>query len=501
MSEKIFVAFLCDGHGMETPGKRTPYIPELGRSIRENEFNSPVVKMLRKELERCGVMCFEVAPSDYDTPLRERTDFANKKYKELQNKYSKDNVNAIYVSIHFNAYDGTFKEPNPEGFSAHVYLGHKNKEAGRLARCILKYLQNGTRQVNRGVVEQNLHVTRETHMVAVLTENGFMDNPREALLMLDKGFQKEVAVEHAQGICEYFGIKYIPETTEIKGELYRVRKAWNDPKSQIGAFEIKENAIRLADKNKGYKVYDSKGQQIYPVAQDTPKPAPEPITKKYELIVDVGGYSTANDAKKKTNRKTTVKPGTYFIYKEHDGMLNVSKKEKVAGSWIDPADNVKKQTQPKPQPKAKTYTLVKDLAGYSTAYDAKNRKNRKTTVKKGTYYVFNESQGMINVTSKQGVPGSWINPNDNKVSNQTTNKPKEKYVVLPRTVSSWRVYSINKTPVKGNEKGFLNPKKFGGLEYKILGNPQAHVYTIQTKDFGVCNIYAHPNTGAQIITK
>ena len=29
--------------------------------------------------------------------------------------------------------------------------------------------------------------------------------------MIDKEFIKEVAIEHAQGICEYFGVKYVAE--------------------------------------------------------------------------------------------------------------------------------------------------------------------------------------------------------------------------------------------------------------------------------------------------
>jgi murein DD-endopeptidase MepM/ murein hydrolase activator NlpD len=69
----------------------------------------------------------------------------------------------------------------------------------------------------------------------------------------------------------------------------------------------------------------------------------------------------------------------------------------------------------------KTYKVVTTLDGYVTAADAKKRVSKVTTVKPGTYYVFNESQGMINVTSKKGVPGSWINPADNKAPS----KPKK----------------------------------------------------------------------------
>lgn len=79
---------------------------------------------------------------------------------------------------------------------------------------------------------------------------------------------------------------------------------------------------------------------------------------------------------------------------------------------------------------------------------------------------------------------------------------RKRYVVLPATASEWRIYPTNKAPVKANALPTkLKPAKFGGLEYEILGNPQADVYTIRTGDFGVVNIYAAPSTGAKIITK
>ena len=49
--------------------------------------------------------------------------------------------------------------------------------------------------------------------------------------------------------------------------------------------------------------------------------------------------------------------------------------------------------------------------GFKTAADALNNRNRRTWVQPGTYHVFNRSNGMINVTSRKGTPGSWINPN------------------------------------------------------------------------------------------
>lgn len=194
---------LDDGHGSQTSGKRTPAIPELGgRVIHENEFNKAVVALLDKELKRNGFNTLLVAPTDADTPLITRTNLANQKKADL------------YISIHYNALDASFGGADPSGFSAHVYLGNKNTKSGQFAKIALKYLAEGTKQINRGLVEQDLHVTRETKMPAVLFECGFMDNKREALLMIDKGFQKEVATELARAVCEFYGVKYKAEEAE-----------------------------------------------------------------------------------------------------------------------------------------------------------------------------------------------------------------------------------------------------------------------------------------------
>ena len=217
---KTLLVFWDDGHGIETPGKRTPYISEIGRAIKENEFNSAVVKQAAHLTTKLStkVISILVAPTDSDTPLITRTNTANRIYKEYVSKYGQGNVNAIYVSVHYDAFDSAFNGYDPEGLTVFVQKGFSKGESGRLARSINKYLAQGTPQQNRGVKEGNYHVLRETSMPAVLTENGFMDNKREALLMIDKNFQQEVAEEHVKGICEYFGIPYDVQKEPVKVE-------------------------------------------------------------------------------------------------------------------------------------------------------------------------------------------------------------------------------------------------------------------------------------------
>ena len=46
-------------------------------------------------------------------------------------------------------------------------------------------------------------------------------------------------------------------------ELYRVRKTWEDAKSQIGAYRVLDYAKVKANEVEGYSVFDSKGEVVY----------------------------------------------------------------------------------------------------------------------------------------------------------------------------------------------------------------------------------------------
>lgn len=85
-----------------------------------------------------------------------------------------------------------------------------------------------------------------------------------------------------------------------------------------------------------------------------------------------------------------------------------------------------------------------------------------------------------------------------KKENLLRTKPAEKTLFLPATANSWRVYDPEVLPIKGNQKAFLNPAKFGGLTYKIIDEVEPDVFLIKTRDFGLVKIYAHPSTGAII---
>ena len=61
-------------------------------------------------------------------------------------------------------------------------------------------------------------------------------------------------------------------TNTASGEIYRVRKSWNDVRSQIGAYRNLESAKKLATGD--YKVFNSNGDIVYQVGNQTTVQAP-----------------------------------------------------------------------------------------------------------------------------------------------------------------------------------------------------------------------------------
>ncbi len=71
-------------------------------------------------------------------------------------------------------------------------------------------------------------------------------------------------VENLCSIIERWNLtQYDAKESDTPIAWYRVRKTWEDSKSQKGAFKILENAKKCADSNPGYSVFDVDGVKIY----------------------------------------------------------------------------------------------------------------------------------------------------------------------------------------------------------------------------------------------
>jgi hypothetical protein len=107
---------------------------------------------------------------------------------------------------------------------------------------------------------------------------------------------------------------------------------------------------------RGYNVVDC-DDYTPPPPQPIVIPAPTPSPPsgalivptpdaKYYIIKTILGFLAYSKAAAHEDASTTVAPGSYFIYKQTGGMINITKKQGIAGYWINPADNVIEITPP-----------------------------------------------------------------------------------------------------------------------------------------------------------
>lgn len=102
-------------------------------------------------------------------------------------------------------------------------------------------------------------------------------------------------------------------------------------------------------------------------------------------------------------------------------------------NYFDPEKLVAESQAPAaPKPaNAGSFNVPFPTAGYVSSTDAAERVRSNSTVPAGSYAVFNESHGMVNVTRQAGVPGWWINPQDIKAPAAPAPQPEvRKYTVV-----------------------------------------------------------------------
>lgn len=114
-----------------------------------------------------------------------------------------------FVSIHCNSFDAN--SHGVETFS----LASTGK-GRQLAQAIHKELVPAAGLYDRGLKTANYHVLRETDCPAILTEVGFISNPKEEALMKDPVWDNKVSSAIAKGICNFLGITYVEINNKIK---------------------------------------------------------------------------------------------------------------------------------------------------------------------------------------------------------------------------------------------------------------------------------------------
>lgn len=124
------VVCLDNGHGEDTPGKRSPYAlsgKEPALYFREYSWTREIAKRLKEALEKNGVEVYLVCPETKSIPLTTRYKRANNKQQEDRGKHH------LFISIHVNAASNG-EWSNARGWSAYTTTAKNNSD--KLAECL-----------------------------------------------------------------------------------------------------------------------------------------------------------------------------------------------------------------------------------------------------------------------------------------------------------------------------------------------------------------------------
>ena len=190
------------GHGVNTPGKRSPD----GR-LREYAYVREIGKKVVESLQHLNsyLSVHEIVPEDIDIPLEERC----RRVNSIVAKYPDDRC--LLISIHVNAAGDGTKWMSARGWSVFVY------PTSNASKPFADYLFWAAQKIGcdcrkpsptQNYWTKNLKILRETKCPAILTENYFQDNKKDVdFLLSDKGKETVVNI-HVVGICDYLGIPY-----------------------------------------------------------------------------------------------------------------------------------------------------------------------------------------------------------------------------------------------------------------------------------------------------
>lgn len=258
--------------------------------------------------------------------------------------YGAKNKN-LFLSLHSNA-ASTESVDYPV-----VYRGYDKTEADefglKMAQMIKDLMgckntaRTSTRKGQNGEYYGVLRGARAAGLTYYyIIEHGFHTNTQNTEWLLKDENLRLLAKKEAELIVSYFNIKKSEEVKKEESEkettekkYYRIRKSWNDAKSQLGAYENLEYAKKSW--KTGYFIFDWNGNVVYPVqTENKTETKTEYTTGIYKVNVsDLNirkgpgtNYEITGQIKDKGSYTITeIQNGSWGKLKSGAGWINVHK--------------------------------------------------------------------------------------------------------------------------------------------------------------------------------
>ena len=192
------IILLDNGHGIDTPGKRSP-----DGFFREYAYTRNLAVQIKERLASLGLDCRLLVPELEDIPLPTRCARVNRICKEFGN----DQV--ILISLHVNAAGNGWEWMNARGWSCYTTRGKT------VADSLATSLYEAAKEHLPGMrlrtdytdgdpdIESSFYILRHTICPAVLTENLFMDNKEDVTFLESPEGSQAIVSLHVAGIIKY----------------------------------------------------------------------------------------------------------------------------------------------------------------------------------------------------------------------------------------------------------------------------------------------------------
>lgn len=293
--------------------------------------------------------------------------------------------------------------------------------------------------------------------------------------------------------------------------MLNISKYPGGPGSWINTSENGSSSAPVVDEKNEEAVYTSIEKEE--VEESSTKAAENESYAEYYLYSSTNVYLKASDAMINNSPVGTYEAGKYYIYKAHNGMLNISRVKGVPGAWVNPDGSSEVTTTPvtttpkttvakeesKTTSTEEKFEAKTSFPKYIKASDAKNNMNPIGTYPAGTYYIYKEAYGMYNLSKTPGVPGAWMNPNSNgSVVTQpivtkatTTAKTTSPVTTTPKTTTPAPSTNIEKITFTASIERYSTAND---AENKVnsKGTYPAGTYFVYKKANAMINISATP---------
>jgi N-acetylmuramoyl-L-alanine amidase len=202
LSGSLFV-ILDNGHGSDTPGKRSPVWSDMAQLF-EWEFNRAVVRRISMSLQRAGIPLHVLVPEDEDVSVTYRIRRTNQLARDARG----DGRRAVLLSVHANASES----PLHPGRGWECWTSNGGSRSDLLATMLYReaevYLARYPARTDRRDGDPDKETDRfsllsKTICPAVLTENLFMDNHDECRFLASEEGRDLIARVHFEALVEY----------------------------------------------------------------------------------------------------------------------------------------------------------------------------------------------------------------------------------------------------------------------------------------------------------